>query len=442
MFSWRRKHYLVSAVPATSLDELIAGPGFARRRIGPGWLIVLAGLVTAALLLFSDLLISQPVHSEQETTPPPVLVSDRQISAPVSVTVVTARRDIFMSSMTVSGSLVAREEVVVGSEIEGAAIREILVEEGDHVTEGQTLAVLSSDVAQAMLVMNTAQIERAGAMIEQADSAIEEAEISFVLATNAHDRARPLLKSGVASPDAIEQRQASARMASARLKSARHARSLAVAEQSLARAQREEISMRLKWSTIKAPADGIVMQRSAQLGAIVSSDGAPLFRLIKDGSIELDALVPMAELGRLQQDLPAEIVVTGSSDPLNGRIRLISTRIDASSRMGNVRIALGAAGPQRIGAFARARVMLSQPSSVVLPLSAVLWGVDGPYVQVVRNGKVETRLVALGDNASGNVQIMGGIAEGEQVVATAGHWLHAGDQVAPATAAEVIALKD
>ena len=444
MIRWRRKQYLVSAVSATSLDALIARQELAKRGVGFVWVMALAALLTTLLLLFSNLLISKPVHSGvgQQNPPRPELVADKQTSTPMSVTVVTARRDTFTSSMTVSGSLVAREEVVVGSEVEGVAIREILVEEGDHVTKGQTLAVLSSEVAEAMLAMNTAQIERADAMIEHADSAIEEAQVSFTLASNAHDRARPLLKSGVASPDVIEQRQASANTARARLKSARHARSLALAEQSLAHAQREEILMRLRWSTIRAPAAGVVMQRSAQLGAIVSSDGPPLFRLIREGSIELDALVPMAELARLRQDLPAEIFVAGSPDPIAGKVRLVSTRIDISSRMGSVRIAIDPVGPQRVGAFARAHIHLNQLPSVILPLSAVLWGLDGSYVQVVRNGIVETRPVTLGDNASGNVQIAGGITEGEKVIAVAGYWLRSGDPVVPTIATEVVALKD
>ncbi|WP_455273615.1 efflux RND transporter periplasmic adaptor subunit [Rhizobium herbae] len=368
--------------------------------------------------------------------------SNHYAPEPVSVTVVEARRETFVSTLVVSGSLVAREEVVVGSELEAAAIEEILVDEGDKVTQGQVLARLRSDLAQAALVMNDAQIERADAMIAQADSAIREAEVTLRLANNINERARSLLKSGAESMDVLEQRQAGAETARARLQSAHHARDLALAERSLAQAQRQDLTIRLDRSEVKAPAAGLVVQRLAQRGMLVSGDSGPLFRLIKDGTIELDALVPMSDLARLEQDLQADVVVAGATVPIAGKVRLVASRVDVASRMGNVRISIESDEKARIGVFAQARIHLHRPGSMVLPLTALLSGTEGIYVQVVKGGIVESRPVTVSDYAADAVRIETGVVEGEHVILTAGAWVRSGEQVAATMAAQVVALKD
>ena len=71
-------------------------------------------------------------------------------------------------SVIVTGNLVAREEVLVAAQIDGHAIEEILVEEGDSVEKGQVLARLSRAMIDTALAQNAAQIARADAAIAQA----------------------------------------------------------------------------------------------------------------------------------------------------------------------------------------------------------------------------------------------------------------------------------
>lgn len=405
------------------------------------WAMGVAVLFTAVLATLSTTPVSQSAPSDLNRSRTDAIPDDIPDKL-ASVTVVEARHETFTSTLMVSGSLVAREEVVIGAEVDVAAVREILVEEGDRVTKGQVLAKLTSGIAEAALAVNMAQINRTDAMIAQAESAIREAETGFLLAEKTYDRAQMLVKSGTASLDILEQRQAAAEMARARLDAARHARGLAWAERSLAQAQRRDLMIRLDRSEVRAPASGVVMQRSAQIGQLVTGDSGPLFRLIKDGTVELDALVPMSDLARLENGFPAEVVVAGEILPVAGKVRLVSIRVDVSSRMGNVRISLESTGMKRIGSFARAKIHFRRHDSVVLPLSAVLSGPEGLYVQVVRNGIVESRPVVLGDRSANAVRIETGIAKGEQVILTAGAWVRAGERVTASMAAQVVASKE
>lgn len=422
------------AIPAGSA-------GLKHKRSTRKWATGVAVFFTAVLATLWTMPASQSTPSGLDRSRTDA-IPDRATDKPASITVVEVRRETFTSTLTVSGSLVAREEVVIGAELDIAAIREILVDEGDQVTKGQVLARLTSDNAHAALAVNTAQIERSDALIAQAESAIREAETGLLLAGKTHDRARMLVKSGTASLDILEQRQAAAEMARARLDAARHARSLAWAERSLAQAQRRDLMIRLNRSEVRAPASGVVMQRLAQIGLLVTGDSGPLFRLIKDGAIELDALVPMSDLARLESDFPAEVTVAGEVLPVAGKVRLVSIRVDVASRMGNVRITLESTGIKPIGSFARAKIHLRRPDSLVLPLSAVLSGPEGLYVQVVRNGIVESRPVVLGDRTANAVRIESGIAEGEHVILTAGAWVRAGERVAASMATQVVASKE
>ena len=87
-----------------------------------------------------------------------------------------------------------------------------------------------------------------------------------------------------------------------------------------------------------------------------------------------------------------------------------------------------------IGGFARAVVETARREGVLAPLSAVLFQPDGPVVQVVEDGVVRTRLVEVGLRTAREAEIIGGLAEGDSVVAISGTFIRAGDRVTPVAA--------
>lgn len=351
---------------------------------------------------------------------------------PPSVTVAAATRGPIAETATLTGTLVPREEVLVSPQVEGLAIKEILVEEGDTVAAGQVLARLSRDVLEATIAQNVAQTARADAAIAQARSTIAEAQANRTQADLALARTRDLLGGGNASRELFEQRQAAAQAANARMDLSNNALRAMEADRALADAQRRELLVRLARTELRAPVAGIISRRIARLGAVVAGTGDPLFRIIEHGDIELEADVPETFLAKMRPGQPAQIET--ASGPRTGQVRLVSPEVSRTTRLGRVRVAITGDGPLVIGSFARASVELARHDGVLAPLSAILFQPDGPVVQVVKNGVVETRRVQVGLRAGTLAEILSGLREGEQVVAVSGTFVRGGDRVTAITA--------
>lgn len=355
-----------------------------------------------------------------------------QAGAGPSITVTTAKTSEIVQSVVVSGSMIARDEVLVSPEVDGLAIVEILAEEGDRVKAGQVLAKLSRVTLEVQKAQLDAQIARAEAAISQAKAQIAEAQANREQAANAFERTKTLRDSGNTTLELYDQRAAAARSADARLNSANQALAIATADLALAKAQARDVDVRLARTEIKAPAAGIVSRRSARLGATVAMAASePLFRLIEDGAIELQADVAEVEIPKLKVGQQVAVTPAGATAPLAGTIRLISPEVDRASRLGKVRVALTGNPPVTIGSFARGVIETGRKQAVTLPLSALTYGRGGVSVQSVDGNKVVTKKVELGIAGAGRAEIVSGIRDGETVVSRAGTFLRDGDLITP-----------
>ena len=129
----------------------------------------MSGLVTGAIAVAGPRLVHARRPAPEIPAPPAFAAAAAPVAKPPSITTVSATRGPISESVTVTGNLVPREEVLVAPQIDGHAIEEILVEEGDTVKQGQVLARLSRAMIDTVLAQNAAQIARADAAIAQAD---------------------------------------------------------------------------------------------------------------------------------------------------------------------------------------------------------------------------------------------------------------------------------
>lgn len=411
--------------------------------------LVIAGVVAAAALVYyakgfppfgkqeAGLAAPRETGSIAPVKSAPGKKAASEADAP-AVTVVRAATIPLKETILVTGTLVPRLEVLVAPEVEGLRVVELLVEEGDRVAKGQALARLESETLSAQLAQSEAGIAKAGAAIAQARSNIEVAEARLVEARNALDRARPLGKSGVIAESTLDQREAAARTATAQLKSAQDGLRLAEADLLQLQAQKRDITWRLSRTEVRAPVAGVISRRSARLGALGSGAAVaqPMFHMIADGHIELEADVPETDLVRLNSNLGGTVTAAGGRE-FAGIIRLVSPEVDRTSRLGKIRISLPDNDGLRIGSFARASVVVREGRGVAVPTAALLFGADGAYVQIVTAlNRVESRKVAVGMQAGEHVEIASGLKEGEVVIARSGTFLRAGDLVRPVPAAD------
>ena len=392
---------------------------------------VWATSVVAPCALPSALMIKiAPGKAASCPAPTVAAVDQPRAVEPPAVTVVPAVKREFVDRLFVSGTLVAREEAQVAARIDGLSIVELDAEDGDRVKEGQVLARLDRTQLDALIAQNDAATKRADAAIDQAQSMIAQSEAQVHFADDDFDRARKL-GGGVMSVSTIEQRETAMKTAEAQLAAARNALKLAEADRKSRDAERQELLVRIDRTEVKAPVAGVVSRRSAKLGADAMSAGEPLFRIIEDGAIDLEADVPEQSLARLAVGMPAELKLPGVEGAVAGRVRLVNQEVDKASRTGKVRIALEDVSHAHIGAFASGEVELTRRDGVGAPSAALKREGDSARLYVVRDGKVEERRVKLGILDGEAVEIESGVAAGESVVARAAAFLRPGDRVRP-----------
>jgi RND family efflux transporter MFP subunit len=306
----------------------------------------------------------------------------------------------------------------------------VLADEGMRVKKGDVLARLVADTLDAQLAQNDAALARASAAIAQARSTIVQAEARVVESRNAFERAKPLRTAGHMAESAYDSREQAARTTQAQLVAAEDGLKAAEAEKAQIEAQRRELVWRRGRTEVVAPADGIISRRMARIGGYAAGAAEPMFRIVANGEVELDAEVTETRMPAVRIGQPARVEITGLGT-IAGTIRLVSPEVDKSTRLGRVRIFLGDNPALRVGAFARGSIETARGSGLAVPASAILYGPDGASVQVVRANRVETRRIKTGLAANALTEVREGLNEGDVVVARSGTFLRDGDAVRP-----------
>ena len=392
--------------------------------------LVIALLVLAAVGAGVYLVPQLDVFQQLRGSGPAASKGDTPTTPPPAVSVVEVVTAEFTETAVVSGSLVPRDEILVTPEVEGFRVLDLRVDESDRVKKGDVLATLVSESLDAQIAQNDASLARADAAISRARSEIVAATARLEEATSAFERAKPLQNSGYLSKSTFDQREAAATTAQAQLVAARDGLKLAQAEKGQVEAQRRGLEWRLANTKVTAPEDGIVSRRNARIGALASSSAKPMFHIIARGEVELDAEVIETELARIHVGQKARIDVAGVGE-VTGTVRLVSPEINADTRLGRVRIFLGDDPKLRIGGFARGVIDTAEARGLSVPTAAVVFDSSGAFVQVVRDGRVERRVIETGLVAAGLVEVREGLALGDVVVAKAGTFLRDGDAVRP-----------
>lgn len=321
-----------------------------------------------------------------------------------SVTVVVPGREQVSRVITATGTLGARRDLPVGIAGEGGLVARVLVDAGQWVRAGQTLAVIDRSVQTQEAASLAASID-----VARADAALAQSEL---------ERAQALVQRGFISKADIDRKTATRNAANARVR--------------VAQAQLGQSRARIGRLDVRAPEAGLVLDRMVEPGQIVSSGSGALFRIARGGELELRAQLPETDLARVTPGIAASITPVGSAQSYQGSVWQVSPIIDPQTRQGEARIAVPYNIALRPGGFASANIIAGQVDAPLLPESAVLSDDKGNYVYLI-NGKNEVvrRGVEVGDVSDRGVAIIGGLNGNERVVLSAGAFLNPGDKVNP-----------
>jgi RND family efflux transporter MFP subunit len=384
---------LATAEPYTPLDDVDVAPARRRR-----WWIV-AAVVLAVLALAWYL-----TRSSGSEAP-----ADAREGQVPTVTVIAPGRGTIQGTITATGTLAARRELPVGSVGEGGQIVRVLVDAGDWVGQGQTLAVIDRSVQTQQAASLGAQIQ-----VAQADANLAQANL---------DRASKLVSRGFISKADVDRLTATRDAANARVR--------------VARAQLGEAQARTARLNIVAPAAGLVLERNAEPGQVVGGASGVLFRLAKGGELELRAGVSEIDLAQLSPGVTATVTPVGADKSFTGQVWQLSPVINPQTRQGMAKIALAYSPELRPGGFASATIASGTVVAPVLPESAILSDDQGSYVYIVGpDSKVARRAVKTGLVTEKGIAVIEGLNGNERVVLRAGGFLAPGDKVVAKSASK------
>ena len=312
---------------------------------------------------------------------------------------------------------------------------------GDRVEENGTLAPLNDDALLLQKSQTEATLAKAEAALAQIKAQLAEAKANADEAVRARDRAQKLVKSGSQSQAAADQAVAAADAALARVNSAEQAIAVSEADIKVAQTQIDDIDLKLARTAVKSPVAGIVSARTAKIGAIASGGAAPLFTVIRDGAIELKADVSEDAILKLEPNQKAVVTLAGGAATLTGRVRLVEPTLDTQSRLGHVYIRFDEPGKARAGMFASAEIVVAERKGIALPLSAITTAEGKTVARKVEDGVVRLVPVETGIQDGQVIEIVSGLAAGDEVVAKAGAYVRDGDRVNPVHAEQAAAAK-
>ena len=321
-----------------------------------GWWLLAAGAV----------LLCSAATAEDTKTAPVAVEAAKVAAAPLS------------EQVTAVGTLLSDEAVTVSSEIPGR-LKEIHFQEGQPVEQGTPLFTLDDSVYRAQLA---------------------DAEAKLKLATQTHKRTTTLFSSKYATAQSADEAASNLAVSTAAVE--------------LARVQLEK-------SHIAAPFSGIVGLRHVSVGEYITA-GQPLVNLEAIDPVKADFRVPEKFLPAIRVGQTIRIKVDAFPDEtFDGRVYAIDPKLDVAGRSLLVR-ALVPNKDQRLrpGLFARVTVLLQlKEDALSVPEQAIVPQGDSQFVFKIVGGKAQLTKVVTGTRRDGRVEIVEGLAAGDEVV-TAG----------------------
>ena len=333
------------------------------------------------------------------------------------------------SVLDASGYIVARRMATVSAKITGK-VREVLIEEGMRVEEGQVMATLDPVDADAQFALASAQLSAARSSVASVQAQLTQAEAEAVRLTELVERglvSRSQFDAAVAQRDALRAQRVTAQ------------RNVQVAADSL------EIARNGVDNTIvRAPFAGVVIAKAAQPGEIVSPLATGGFTrtgigtIVDMDSLEVEVEVGESYIGRVRSGMPVETVLNAYPDwKIPAEVIAIIPAADRGKATVKVRVALKEKDA-RIVPDMGVRVSFleaeradepEQPRGVRVPQNAIITRDGQSRVFVVQDGKVALRVIETGIALGDGRQVLAGLAAGQSVVLDPPEALKDGDAV-------------
>ncbi len=383
-----------------------------RRRGPPAWTWVLGGL----------LLVGASVGGWWVLNSRPPLVQVVTVTIPKTGAEAGA-------VLNASGYVTARQRATVAAQVTGMVV-DVYVQEGDQVAAGQILARLDDSAARASRDAAASQIEATRAIVRQHQAEVVKGERDFA-------RTRALHEQGFASPSSLDAALASIEVSRANV--ARAASQVQAAQKAL-----EVSDTLLSYTVIRAPFSGVVTNRYARPGEMISPQAVGGFTqtgictLVDMSSLELEVDIGESYINRVRSGQAVDAVLDAYPDwRIPGRVITVVPTANQQKGTVKVRIGIEERDPRILPQMAvqvwfkseaRPGAPTATPAASI-PQTALISTGDGTYAQVIEDGRVRLKRIRTEAATGDQVRVIAGVGQGDRIVSPAQPGLEDGERV-------------
>ena len=348
--------------------------------------------------------------------------------APIAVATAAAVERPIARFLQVTGTLAAEEQADVAAETAGRVVA-TPVERGTPVAAGGPLVRLDTTELAAQAeeaTANAAQIEaRLGighgtTFDTDRVPEVANARANLTLADAEFARAKQLVDRQLLSPSEFDQKSAQAEVARRQYDIARNGAAQQYQALVAARARVTLARKAVDDAVVRAPFAGVVGERLVSVGDYVTR-GTKVAVVLRTEPLRVELTVPEQSAAEVAMGRPVALQVESyPGETFTGRVRYVSPAVNTDSRALVVEAVVpNTAGRLRPGSFVTARIeQASQRPAILIPVSAVRTSGATARVYVVAGNRAEERVVTIGDKTGDLVEVVTGLATGEQVATT------------------------
>ena len=374
------------------------------------------------------------------------------------VIAVTVRAGDLSETLSLTGTLMATQEVKITSKIPGR-VEKVPVEEGTPVKPGDVLIELEQKelalaVAQAEATVAAAQAGLAKVLagtrkekIDQAQAALAQAKANADICKITFERMRKLLKDKTISKTKYDEAKAHCDSALAQYNSAQ-----AQLEMAKTGATKEDIEIartqvgqaraalaaarrQLQNTIITSPIDGIIAHKNVEPGEVVSPPvmpGKALLDIVDMSRLKTTVKISENRVKIIRLGQEAIISLDGfPGEIFPGKITRISPVVDANSRTFKAEVLIpNPYNRLKPGMFARVQLILTKRTDVLkIPVKTITEGKEGKVVFLAVNGTAKAQTVTLGISDEVDTEVISGLNPGDQVIIGGNLGLEHGDKI-------------
>ena len=325
-----------------------------------------------------------------------------------------------------SGSLQPLKSVKVGAQVSGE-ISALYVQIGDQLKQGDPVAEIDASTQQNTRDSAAASLASSKAALTSAQAKLREAQQNF-------NRQQSLVKKGAAAQETLDAAQAT-------LKAAQSSVEQAKADIRRNQLELDNAGLRLGYTNVTAPMDGVVISVAVEKGQTVNAvqDSPTLATIAQTKTMTVEAEIAEADVGELKPGMNAYFTLLGSDKTrYEGKLKSIDPAPLATSKNTASNSSSGSSetavyyygkmdvpnpdGKLRIGMTANMVISVEEAKDVItIPMTALQTNAQGEdEVQVMVGGKPQPRVVKLGINDGVNTEVKEGLQVGEEVVISSG----------------------